>query len=308
MGAVLQLRAFASPDRVALASRRLLGEDGVEHLTIGRTTIDGAAVLTGDVHPGSSDAVFEVLHELGFHADDVTLWRATSIQPLARHGRVDAGQDAAIWAEVASRAMSHARLASTYLLYMVTAGVVAGVGVVTDSSILIVGAMALSPDLLPIAASAVGIVERRWRLTRRAIVTLITGLVVASLTATVTTLLLRLTGRIDARLDLSDNVLGTAFTELGPGSVLVAISAGVAGMLAYETTGSAAVGVAISITTIPAAAYVGVDLGLQGDQNGLGALKVLVVNVVTIQAACVATLLIQRRRAARRLPPTAIKP
>ena len=73
-----------------------------------------------------------------------------------------------------------------------------------------------------------------------------------------------------------------------------------AGMLAYETAGSAAVGVAISITTIPAAAYVGVDLGLQGDQNGLGALAVLAVNVVTIQAASAATLGIQRRRRVRR--------
>jgi hypothetical protein len=71
-------------------------------------------------------------------------------------------------------------------------------------------------------------------------------------------------------------------------------------MLAYETAGSAAVGVAISITTIPAAAYVGVDLGLRGNQDGLGSLEVLVTNVVVIQTACVVTLSIQRRLAASR--------
>jgi uncharacterized hydrophobic protein (TIGR00271 family) len=170
----------------------------------------------------------------------------------------------------------------------------------TDSSILIVGAMALSPDLLPIAASSLGIVERRWRLTRRAVVTLITGLTVATISATIATLLLRLTNRLEADHDLSGSVLGPALTELGPGSILVAAAAGAGGMLAYETAGSAAVGVAISITTIPAAAYVGVDVGLRGNQDGLGSLEVLVTNVVVIQTACVVTLSIQRRLAARR--------
>ena len=269
-------------------------------MLIGRNTVDGAAMLTGDVEPESADSVLTILSELGFESEDVTLWRATSIQPLAMHHRVAGGQDAAVWAEIASRAMSHSRLAGTYLLYMVTAGVVAGIGVLTDSAILIVGAMALSPDLLPISASAVGIVEQRWRLARRAILTLITGLIVATLSAAVATLLLRITDRIDANLDLTDNVLGPAFTELGPGSVLVAVSAGVAGMLAYETAGSAAVGVAISVTTIPAAAYVGADLGLAGEQGGFDALTVLFTNVVLIQSACVVTLWIQRRLAARR--------
>ena len=57
---------------------------------------------------------------------------------------------------------------------------------------------------------------------------------------------------------------------------------------------------AISVTTIPAAAYVGADLGLAGEQGGFDALTVLVTNVVLIQSACVVTLWIQRRLAARR--------
>ncbi len=299
---MLQLRAFATPERVAAAGELLGEEDGVRHLTIGRHTIQGAAVLTGDVEAEAADDVLDILRDQGFATDDVTLWRATTIQPLSRRGRVGWGRDAAVWAEIAARAMSHARLASTYLLYMVTAGIVAGVGVLTDSAILIVGAMALSPDLLPISAAAVGIVERRWRLARRAIVTLVLGFGAVVLAATLATFLLRVTGRIDADLDLSDNVLGPSLTELGPGSLLVAVAAGVAGMLAYEAAGSAAVGVAISVTTIPAAAYVGVDLGLSGNQNGLGALQVLIANVVIIQAAGVVTIGIQRSRSSRRRP------
>jgi len=43
----------------------------------------------------------------------------------------------------------------------------------------------------------------------------------------------------------------------------IAIVAGVAGMLAFETRASSGVGIAISVTTIPAAAYLGVDAGLE---------------------------------------------
>ena len=166
-----------------------------------------------------------------------------------------------MWAEITGLAAQHARTARLYLLFMAAAGIVAGVGVLDGSSILVVGAMALSPDLLPISAAAVGLVERRWALAGRATLTLIVGLGVAALTAAGATLLLRLFGRIDEGLALADTVLGPSLTDIGPGTVLVALAAGMAGMLAYETAAGSAVGVAISVTTIPAAAYVGCALG-----------------------------------------------
>ena len=47
--------------------------------------------------------------------------------------------------------------------------------------------MALSPDLLPISASAIGIVERRWWLTARATRALAIGLGIGALVASVAT-------------------------------------------------------------------------------------------------------------------------
>jgi uncharacterized membrane protein len=90
-------------------------------------------------------------------------------------------------------------------------------------------------------------------------------------------------------------VLGPSLTRLGPGSVLVALAAGMAGILAWESAGSAAVGVAISVTTIPAAAYLGDAIALQGSQKALGALVVLTTNIVGIVTAASVTLLLQRR-------------
>ncbi len=178
---------------------------------------------------------------------------------------------------------------------MAAAGVVAGVGVLQGSSILVVGAMALSPDLLPISAAAVGLVERRWALAARATLTLCIGLGITALTAAGVTVLLRIFGRIDRGLEIADTVLGPSLTEIGPGTVLVALAAGMAGMLAYETAGSAAVGVAISVTTIPAAAYLGCSLGLEASDGGGGALEVLATNVVCIVTGSTLTLLVQRR-------------
>jgi uncharacterized hydrophobic protein (TIGR00271 family) len=178
---------------------------------------------------------------------------------------------------------------------MVAAGIIAGIGVLTGSAVLLVGAMAISPDLLPISASAVGIVERRWRLARRALNALMLGLGAGALGAFAATALLRLFNRVPDDLRLADTVMGEALTELGPGSLMVAAVAGVAGMLAFERPAGAAVGVAISVTTIPAAAYVGAALAMGRDDPMWGALGVLLANVVVLVIASATTLLAQRR-------------
>jgi len=61
-----------------------------------------------------------------------------------------------IWADMLGAAWLNARPIARYLAFMVVAGVIACYGVVDSNVILIVGAMAVSPDLLPITAIAVG--------------------------------------------------------------------------------------------------------------------------------------------------------
>ena len=85
---------------------------------------------------------------------------------------------------------------------------------------------------------------------------------------------------------------------------IVALAAGIAGMLALETRASAAVGVAISVTTIPASAYLGVATGLGEESEALGALLVLAINVAMLIVGGCATLIVQRRRAQWALLPS----
>jgi uncharacterized membrane protein len=83
-------------------------------------------------------------------------------------------------------------------------------------------------------------------------------------------------------------------TSVNISTPIVAFAAGVAGMLALETRASSAVGVAISVTTIPASAYLGVAVGVGNTSKALGALAVLAVNVVMLLVGGSFTLLAQR--------------
>jgi uncharacterized hydrophobic protein (TIGR00271 family) len=180
---------------------------------------------------------------------------------------------------------------------MAAAGVVATFAVVNRSSVLIVGAMAISPDLLPITAACTGIVLLRPRLAGRGLASLVLGLAVVGLTSTVVAALLDLFDGLPSGFTLGE--IPASQTHVGASTIAVALAAGVAGILAVETRASAAVGVAISVTTIPAVAYFGVGLGLGEPGKAVSALWVLAVNVAMMLVGGTATLAAQRALAAR---------
>lgn len=305
---MLRLDVFAPPDLLDDIRAALVRVGGVRHVWAGPTTAEGMILLSAEVEVDGADAAVERLAAFGIDPQDVTLWRVPGIQPLGWRRQMRTLDDGTqVWAEIVGRAGENARLTTTYVVYMVAAGIIAGIGVVSGSAVLIVGAMALSPDLLPVAAGAIGIVERRGRLTLRALRTLGIGLGTAAIGAFAATLLLNLTGRLPADLVLAETTIGQALTQIGPGSLIVAATAGVAGMLAFERPGGAAVGVAISVTTIPAASYVGAALAMGRDDPAVGAVVVLFWNVVLLFAASAATLAVQRQVRRRRAAKEASK-
>ena len=250
----------------------------------------GHALLTAEVHPDSADAVLEFLVSRGVAEEDIALARLDEIGP------VGSGHPATslIWADVLGQARRNARPVARYLAFMIAAGVIAAFGVIEVNPILIVGAMAISPDMLPISAACVGLVSRRGRLFRRAAVTLVVGLGTSCTAAVLVAVALDLTGLMPADFVLDARPLG-GVTTVNASTVGVAFAAGVAGILALETRASSAVGVAISVTTIPAAAYLGVAVGVGETEKAWGALAVLSVNVAVLLLAGTLTLLVQRR-------------
>ena len=171
---------------------------------------------------------------------------------------------------VAARTSDDVILSRTSAVLMAAAGAIAAVGMVTNNVILLVGTMIVSPDSAPSrAASRSSAVSprapapagcrsrsasrsrRRWRSSGRAWPA--------------------------CPSDPGGVLLGTVPGDLietpNLASVIVAVTAGIAGMIALgQTKSGAVVGVLVSVTTIPAAANIGVALAMGQVPEALGSL------------------------------------
>jgi uncharacterized hydrophobic protein (TIGR00271 family) len=293
---MFHLRAYVRPEQVDAVSRALRAHEGARHIVLSGVTADsGAALITAELDDDVADAAVAALTDLGVRADDLSISRVQVVRPMTDEGyalETEAQHDRLVWSEVTGEAVDNVGLHPSYLAYMVVAGVIAAFGVLEHSAILIVGAMAVSPDLLPLKAAAVALVGRRPLLLARALGTLLPGLVTAVVAALLVTLALRAFGVVDAGADIQSGV-AYSLAHVSVATACVALAAGVAGMLSFETHASFAVGVAISVTTIPAIAYIGVAAGLGEWSGALGAVAVLGVNLVMLLVASTATLAIQ---------------
>ncbi len=295
--AVLSVEIYAPGDKVGEVRSLLVARDGVDHVVVGGPSADGEGVLvTAELSPRVVDALLTELVAQGVAGDEIAIVHRDSQRPMGSPtADPPAWEEGTLaWSELAMASRQYARAVPLYLTFMASAGVIAALGVLTRNGILVVGAMALSPDLLPLCATCVGIVGRCPRLAGRAFTALVIGLAVAGMAACVVTVLLRVGGYPPANGVLGDGGLGVLPT-VNVATLVVAAVAGVAGVLAFETRSSVVVGVAISITTIPAAAFIGAALAV-GDPVGLrGALAVLGANVGVILLTGTATLALHRR-------------
>ncbi len=294
---MLELQIYVPPHALPAVRARLAGHPDVAHVVrVGDTTDGDLVLLTAEVEPSAVDALLPELVADGVAGDEISVLHQNSNRPMGTSRGSDLPSwsgGAVAWTELAMQSRQYARAVPLYLILMACAGVIAAFGIMTRSEILVVGAMAISPDLLPLCATCVAIVDRRVRLARRAFVVLALGMAMAALAAYVVTALLRIGGYGPASGDLGDGGLGI-LPSVSIATILVALVAGVAGMLSFETRSSSAVGVAISVTTIPAASFIGAALAVHDGGGAGGALAVLVVNVAMLLVAGTTTLLAQR--------------
>ncbi len=253
----------------------------------------GQTVFVADVEPAAADELVGAIEDLGISVDDYVLTRVDVVAPQQLHLTGHRAIDGLAWVEVMGQARANSWPLARYLALINVAAVIAALGVIVNSSILVVGAMAVSPDLLPICATCVGIVAGRRRLALRAFATLTLGLGLVVVTAMILSALLKWTGYLPAGFKVEHSSLHT-LAHLDYSTVLVAAAAGIAAMLSFESGAAAAVGVAISVTTIPASAYLGVAIGGGGVGQAGGALAVLAVNVALLLLTGSLTLLVQR--------------
>ena len=147
--------------------------------------------------------------------------------------------------------------------------------------------MVVGPEFGPLAALCVAIVRRRAAIARRSATALLVGFPLAIVAAyLLTAACARVRSR--ARRRRRSRIAPQTFFISHPDafSVIVALLAGTAGMLSLSTAKAGAlIGVLISVTTIPAAANIGVAAAYRNWDECQGAALQLVLNLSAIVLA-----------------------
>ncbi|PPK63937.1 DUF389 domain-containing protein [Actinokineospora auranticolor] len=302
---MLHLRAICPPGITERAVALLREHAGATHLVLfrGAAVEPAGDVIEADVAREAADEILAALCGLGVDRDGgLTLEQVdTSLSDAADRAEEAApgeAADAVVWEELVGRTGEESRLNTTFLAFLTIACLLAAVGVITDSPVTIVGAMVVGPEFGPLAAVAVGLVRRRFDLVRRALLALGAGFPLAILVTAGGTWLGNYTGLFDASVISGDHDVDFVY-EVGPWSLVVALLAGAAGMLSMTSAKSAAlVGVFISVTTVPAAGYIGVAAILGEWDKVARSAGQLAVNLAGIVLAAALVLLLRRNRSA----------
>ena len=254
--------------------------------------------ITADIARECANDVIKQLKALDVHRrGGITLEVLDTVLSSRAHKAEDAAEgdpaDAVVWDELIGRTREEATLSVTFLLFLTLACLLAAVGVVTDSTVTVVGAMVVGPEFGPLAALSVALVRRRLDLARRASLALLVGFPLAMVITALGTLGAQAAGWLSLHSVKQLSEVDFIF-HVGPLSFVVALLAGAAGMLSLISAKSAAlVGVFISVTTVPAAGF-SVVAGILGDWDvaAKSALQ-LAVNLVGIVIAGVLVLVLR---------------
>ncbi|WP_371577670.1 DUF389 domain-containing protein [Streptomyces sp. NBC_01314] len=299
---MLHLRLITPSDRTDEVVRLIEETVGATHLVV----VPGAArnpagdVVMCDVAREAGDELIGALRALDLDrtgsiaVENIDL----SLSERADRAERDApgeGADAVLWEHLTDATHEESTLSITYVAFLTLATMIAACGVVLDNAILIVGAMAVGPEFGPLAGISTSLVQRHPRLAVRSLVALLVGFAVA-MTVTVGFSLFMDTLGYFTEAELEAERPNTAFVYAPDAfSFIVAVLAGIAGTLSLTSAKSGAlVGVAISVTTVPAAANAAVALAYGDTKQTLGSTNQLLLNLLGIVLAGTLTLLLQK--------------
>ncbi|GAA4985880.1 DUF389 domain-containing protein [Kitasatospora paranensis] len=225
----------------------------------------------------------------------------------AESHRLGALAHAPVWEEVEARIRAEGSYRPSFYLYLVVAGLIGSVGILTNSQILIVAAMVVGPEYGAITSVALGLERHSRGRVRRGLVALAVGFTLAIVATFLFTLLVRALDLQPPAFERGLRPVSDLIDAPDFFSVVVAVLAGIIGIVSLtEARTSALLGVFISVTTIPAAADVGVSCAFASFHEAGGSLLQLLLNIVVLVAMGVVTLKVQRavwRGIGRRIRP-----
>jgi uncharacterized hydrophobic protein (TIGR00271 family) len=302
MWPVMHLRLIVPSDRSERVLDTLVADPRVTSIV----RLPGAAhrpegdVVECDVTREATSDVLAFLKSEGLYDDGAVAVSVVDAAPsrnaqAAEKAAPGAPDDAVIWDAVVDQAYNEAGGSWSYYVFLTLATMIASVAVITDSSILVVGAMVVGPEFGVVAALAVGLFLRKSGLTRRSLALLVKGFVIAIAITVVAALLARAVGWVDTADVTADRPLTGFIWRPDRWSAVVAVLAGCAGVLSQTAgRGNALVGVFISVTTVPAAGDLALSIALWAPHQIGGSAAQLGINLAGMTAAGVVTLMLQQ--------------
>lgn len=194
-----------------------------------------------------------------------------------------------------------------HMTLMALAGILAAVGLLTNSVPVLIGAMLIAPAYAPLALLPIALVLGRWPLALHALMVAVIGLTIAVALATLTTAVVNALGIIPVEANLVQRELLEERVRPGWYSMAAALAAGGAGMLAeIRNKTDTLIGTVASVALVPAGGAAGIAF-LSGDSaRAIGGLILLGINVILIVVTGMIVLLAigRGRRRVRALAPT----
>ena len=210
-------------------------------------------------------------------------------------GRSRSMRENTIWASSPERWGKSRAIRSCWFALLVIASLIGAVGILTNSQILVVGAMVVGPEYGAILSLAYGVTRREAARIRRAAIALVVGFSLAVVGSLFLSLIVRGAGLAPKAYQLGVRPVSNLIDTPDWFSLIVAVLAGVVGVVSLaESRTSTLIGVFISVTTIPAASDIGLALAFGSGKEAAGSLAQLLLNITVLAAVAVAGLPAQR--------------
>ncbi|MGN9759261.1 DUF389 domain-containing protein [Streptomyces sp. SD31] len=310
---MLHLRLITPADKTDAVVRLIEKTIGTTHLVVlpGAARNPSGDVVLCDVAREAGDELLSRLQELDLDKHGSIAVENIDLSLSERADKAEAeapgeGADAVLWEHLTDATHEESTLSITYLAFITLATMIAACGVVLDNAILIVGAMAVGPEFGPLAGICTAVVQRAPRLALRSLIALLVGFAVAMAVTVGFSYFMDAVGLFtEAKLEAERPNTGFIYAP-DWFSFVVAVLAGAAGTLSLTSSKSGAlVGVAISVTTVPAAANAAVALIYDDANQTWLSTGQLLLNLLGIVLAGTLTLLAQKWLWARQRERTA---
>lgn len=257
-----------------------------------------ASIVYFPIPAGAVEEMLDRLSEAGLAEDAFTI--ITEIETATTphfdelEGRYTQGPEDEIGlshAELRTKAQELTPETPMFVVFAALSGVLATAGLLLNSAIVITGAMVVAPFAGSSLSASVGIVSDDLQSAVKSVRSQFLGLITAIVSATAAAFVFRWGYLVPPRLDIGQIAQVAAFTTPTLLTLTIAIVAGAAGALALSTDLPVAIaGVAVAAAVVPAAAAVGIGIVWLEPLLALGALALLLVNVVFINLAALIAL------------------